>query len=36
MTVFRTAFAVWVAEGEKRTFADIQYTVLGRLRALLR
>ncbi|MEU4625713.1 helix-turn-helix domain-containing protein [Actinoplanes sp. NPDC023801] len=36
VTVFRNAFAVWVADGEKRTFADIQYTVLGRLRALLR
>jgi AcrR family transcriptional regulator len=36
VTVFRTAFAVWVADGEKRTFADIQYTVFSRLRALLR
>jgi AcrR family transcriptional regulator len=35
VTVFRTAFALWVAEGERRTFQEIQNAVLARLQALL-
>ncbi|MFC4068812.1 TetR/AcrR family transcriptional regulator [Actinoplanes subglobosus] len=35
VTVFRTSFALWVAEGERRTFREIQNAVLERLQALL-
>jgi hypothetical protein len=34
VTVFRTAFLTWIAEGEQRTFADIQSEVLKKLYAL--
>ncbi|GAA1658036.1 TetR/AcrR family transcriptional regulator [Actinoplanes couchii] len=35
VTVFRTAFTVWVTETETRTFPAIQQTVLTRLHALI-
>jgi hypothetical protein len=34
MAVFRTAFAAWIAEGEQRPFAEIQQSMLARLRDL--
>ena len=35
VSVFRRSFATWIAEGESRSFIDIQRSVLGRLQALL-
>lgn len=35
VTVFRTAFAAWVADGATRAFPEIQNAVLGRLHELL-
>lgn len=35
VTVLRTSLALWVAEGERRTFQEIQNAVLARLQALL-
>jgi AcrR family transcriptional regulator len=35
VTVFRTAFAAWIADGEERSFAAIQQTVLDKLHALV-
>ncbi|WP_430792055.1 TetR/AcrR family transcriptional regulator [Actinoplanes sp. G11-F43] len=35
VTVFRTAFTVWVTPDEERGFAEIQQTVLSRLQTLL-
>lgn len=35
VTVFRVAFAQWIAEGETRSLVDLQHDVLGRLHALL-
>ena len=35
VTVFRTAFVAWIADGETRTFAEIQAEVLGKLHNLV-
>jgi AcrR family transcriptional regulator len=35
VTVFRTAFTAWVADGEQRTFAELQTVVLDRLHEML-
>jgi AcrR family transcriptional regulator len=35
VTVFRTAFVAWLAEGEQRPFAEVQRAVLADLRALV-
>ncbi|MEU8239543.1 helix-turn-helix domain-containing protein [Actinoplanes missouriensis] len=35
VTVFRTTFAAWIADGEDRPFAEVQAEVLSRLQALL-
>ena len=35
VSVFRRSFATWIAEGETRTFGDIQHGVLNQLQALL-
>jgi AcrR family transcriptional regulator len=35
VTVFRMAFAAWLAPGEQRSFAQIQLAVLGKLHALV-
>lgn len=35
VTVFRTAFASWMADGEQRGFAQLQTAVLGELQALV-
>jgi AcrR family transcriptional regulator len=35
VTVFRTAFATWIADGEERSFADIQRDVLAKLHAIV-
>ena len=35
VSVFRRSFATWIAEGERRSFGDIQRGVLSRLQALL-
>jgi AcrR family transcriptional regulator len=35
VSVFRRSFAVWIAEGERRSFGDIQRSILSQLQALL-
>ena len=35
VTVFRTAFTAWIADGEDRPFAEVQRAVLDELRTLL-
>ena len=35
VTIFRTAFATWIAGGEQRGFAEIQAAVLDELQALV-
>ncbi len=35
VTVYRAAFAAWIADGEERPFAEVQREILGKLHALL-
>ena len=35
VTVFRTAFAAWIADGEQRAFAEIQGAILAELHTLV-
>ncbi|WP_328470740.1 hypothetical protein OHA21_05325 [Actinoplanes sp. NBC_00393] len=36
VTVFRTAFAAWIADGEDRSFGEIQHQMLDKLRETVR